>query len=213
MVVATIFYKLKISLTNFILRLLIRRVGGHVDREGLPHLHRRVRDEHMDALVAWRMMRQARIRALGPSACENLLNDILKGEHAVRREVFVTMLRAVASCIVRNHEVHPNLLALIRSILRRSGKVTVPDLDDTEAFLVALDALSPRERDLVLEVLVLATFPDGSVSKAEVELLQTILTRHGRSLDRPALKAVCKAFVHGDALHRNQLQRVIGAAA
>jgi hypothetical protein len=157
------------------------------------------------------MVRQARIRALGPSACEALLADILRDEGTVRRDVFVTMLRAVASCIVRGHEVHPNLLALMRGIIRRAGNTPVPNLDDTQLFFESLDALTPRERDLVLEVLVLATFPDGHVSRAEVALLRVVLTRYGRTLDRVKLRAVCKHFVHGDALTRTELRAVIDA--
>lgn len=210
-VVTTFLYKLKISLTNFILRLLIRRVGGRVIVKAYLTFTDVFVTGAWDALVAWRMVRQARIRALGPSACEALLADILRDEGTVRREVFVTMLRAVASCIVRGHEVHPNLLALMRGIIRRAGSVALPNLDDTQKFLVSLDALTPHERDLVLEVLVLATFPDGHVSRAEVALLRVILTRYERTLDRAKLRAVCKHFVHGDALTRAELRAVIAA--
>lgn len=209
-VVATVFYKLKISLTNFILRIVIRRIGGRAIVKAYLTFTDVFVTGAWDAWVAWRMTRQARIRALGPSACETLLRDILRGEGAVRREVLIAMQRAVATTIVRDHEVHPNLLALMRSIARRLGRTEIPGLDDTHAFLLALDALTAHERDLVLEVLVLAAFPDGRVSRAEIELLTTILGRSGRSLDRKALSRVCRLFVHGDAIPRSALQAVIG---
>ena len=57
----------------------------------------------------------------------------------------------------------------------------------------------------------LASFPDGRVSRAEIELMRAILERLGRSLDVKALKRVCKTFVYGDAIPRSALQQVIGA--
>ena len=210
MVLATVFYKLKISLTNFIVRLLIRRVGGRAIVKAYLTFTDVLITGAWDAWVAWRMVRQARIRALGPSACETLLIEILRGEKAVRREVLEAMMRAVASTIVRSHEVHPNLLALMRSISRRLGRVEVKELDDTQAFIAALDRLTQHERDLVLEVLALAAFPDGKVSRAEERLLEAILTRDGRHLDRQALHTVCRRFVHGDAIPRSMLQAVVG---
>ncbi len=213
LVLTTIFYKLKISLTNFILRILIRRIGGRTIVKAYLTFTDVLVTGAWDAWVAWRMVRQARIRALGPSACETLMRDILRGEGPVRREVLVAMQRAVASTIVRDRDVHPNLLALMRSIARRAGRIAVPDLDDTQAFLASLDALTPHERNLVLEVLVLASFPDGRVSRAEIELLATILEREQRSLDRHALKRVCRQFVNGDHIPRSALQSVIGSLA
>lgn len=211
LVLATVFYKLKISLTNFILRILIRRVGGRTIVKAYLTFTDVLVTGAWDAWVAWRMVRQARVRALGPSACETLLRDILRGQGKVRREVLVTMQRAVATVIVRDRDVHPNLLALLRAIARRSGQPKVPDIDDTQAFLAALDALTREERDLVLEVLVLASFPDGHVSRKEIALMTTILEREGRALDVPALKAVCRKFVHGDAIPRSALRAVIRA--
>lgn len=211
LVLATLFYKLKISLTNFILRILIRRVGGRTIIKAYLTFTDVFVTGAWDAWVAWRMVRQARVRALGPSACETLLRDILRGEGKVRRDVLVTMQRAVATVIVRDRDVHPNLLALLRAIARRSGQAKVPDIDDTAAFLAALDQLTREERDLVLEVLVLASFPDGHVSKKEITLMTTILAREGRALDVPALKAVCRKFVRGDAISRGALRAVIRA--
>ena len=213
LVLTTIFYKLKISLTNLVLRLLIRRIGGRAIIKAYLTFTDVLVTGAWDAWVAWRMVRQARIRALGPSACETLMRDILRGEGKVRREVLVAMQRAVASTIVRDRDVHPNLMALMRAIARRAGRIKVPDLDDTKAFLASIDKLEPRERDLVLEVLVLASFPDGRISRAEIHLLTTILEREQRSLDVAALKRVCRQFVNGDPIPRSALQAVIGSQA
>jgi hypothetical protein len=98
----------------------------------------------------------------------------------------------------------------MRGIVRRTGRVEVPNLDDTKAFLDALDLLTAHETDLVLEVLVLASFPDGHISRAEIALLEGLLARDGRALDKRALKAICKHFVRGDALTRDELRSVLG---
>lgn len=209
LVVATIFYKLKISLTNFILRILIRRIAGRAIVKAYLTFTDVFVTGAWDAWVAWRMTTQARIRALGPSACESLLQQILEDEGEVRREVFETMLRSVATVIVRDRDVHPNLLALMRAITRRSGVAQVDGLDDGARFLVALDGLDPRERGLVYEVFILSSFPDGRVSRAERELLETVLGRDGRRLEPKALGRVARRFKRGDPITRAMLREVI----
>ncbi|MCA9518987.1 MAG: hypothetical protein KC635_28830 [Myxococcales bacterium] len=208
-VLATVLYKLKISITNFVLRILIRRVGGRAIVKAYLTFTDVLVTGLWDALVAWRMMRQASIRALGPSACESLLTDILRGEKKVRRPVLVAMMRAVATTIVRERDVHPNLLALMRSVQRRAGVAAVEEIDDGPRFLAALAELEQRERMLVYEVLVLASFPDGHVSRAEIRFMQQVFERDRLALDAPALKRLCRSFVHGDALHREQIRGVI----
>lgn len=213
LVVTVIFYKLKISLTNFVLRILIRRIGGRAIVKAYLTFTDVLVTGAWDAWVAWRMTRQARIRALGPSACESLIGEIVEQEGELRPQIYDAMMRAVAATIVRDHDVHPNLLALMRAIVRRSGVAQVPDLDAPDAFHAALERLDVRERLLVLEVLVLATFPDGDVSRAEAELLEVVLARAGRRLDRVRLMRVCKAFVRGDAIPRAALQAVFARPA
>lgn len=209
LVAATLLYKLKISITNFVLRMLIRRVGGRAIVKAYLTFTDVLVTGAWDALVAWRMMRQASIRAFGPSACESLLSDILRDEKKVRRVVLAAMLRAVATTIVRGRDVHPNLLALMRSIYRRAGAVQVAELDDTAAFLTALAALTPHERHLVYEVLVLASFPDGHVSRAEIRFMRAVFARDQLAPDPAELKRLCRSFVHGDALHRAAIRACI----
>lgn len=209
LVVATIFYKLKISLTNFILRIVIRRIAGRAIVKAYLTFTDVFVTGAWDAWVAWRMTTQARIRALGPSACESLLQQILRDEGEVRREVFETMLRSVATVIVRDRDVHPNLLALMRAIARRAGFAAVDGLDDGARFLAALETLDARERGLVYEVFVLSSFPDGKVSRAERELLETVLMRDGRRLEVKALGRVARRFKRGDPITRSMLREVI----
>lgn len=208
-VLATIVYKLKISITNFVLRILIRRIGGRAIIKAYLTFTDVLVTGAWDALVAWRMVRQAGIRALGPSACETLLREILRAEKAVRPEVFAVMVRAVATTIVRGRDVHPNLVALMRSIYRRLGPYDIADIDDTTAFITALGALSGSERRMVYEVLVLASFPDGRVSRAEVRFMRGVFAADDLAPDPVALKRLCKSFVHGDVLHRKQIKAAI----
>ncbi len=209
LVFTTIFYKLKISLTNFILRIIIRRIGGRAIVKAYLTFTDVLITGLWDAWVAWRMVRQARIRALGPSACESLVRQIVREEGELRPEVYEVMLRAVATTIVRSQEVHPNLLALMRSVIRQSGVAKVEGLDETQAFFDALAALAPNERLVVIEVLLLASFPDGKVSRAEIDLIDGVLSKDGRRLDIDHLRRVSKAFARGMAIPRKALQGAI----
>jgi hypothetical protein len=209
LVFATIFYKLKISLTNFILRIVIRRIGGRAIVKAYLTFTDVLITGLWDAWVAWRMVRQARIRALGPSACESLVRQIVREEGELRPEVFEAMLRAVATTIVRSQEVHPNLLALMRSVIRQSGVAKVERLDETQAFFDSLASLTQHERLIVIEILLLASFPDGKVSRAEIDLIDGVLSKDGRRLDIDQLRRVSKAFARGMAIPRKALQGAI----
>jgi hypothetical protein len=212
LVVTTIIFKLKISITNFVLRLLIRRIGGRAIVKAWLTFTDVFVTGAWDALVAWRMIRQARVRVLGPSACESLLDAIVPPGQRLAPVLADAMLRAVAAVIVRGRDVHPNLLALMRAIARRAPDGTVEsvvDIDDTALFLTRFDGLNTMDTDAVLEVLVLASFPDGSVSRSERELLATLNERRGRALDARALRQLSRRFADGRAVERSALRRVL----
>ena len=77
---ASVLYKLKVGLTNFVLRAVLRRLlGRSALRAYLPLVAVPV-TALWNGLVVWWILRQARIRLLGPSAGEVMLAAALAGE-------------------------------------------------------------------------------------------------------------------------------------
>ncbi len=205
-----LFYKLKITITNFLLKAVIRRAAGRVVAKTYLFYVAVPVTAAWDAAVAWRVIREARIRVIGPSAAEALVRSIHQQVPELSDQCREMMLRAVASSVVRTHDLHPNLAALMRALLDGVDISDGPDLDDTAAFIAAMPALEGIERDVVLEVLAVATVIDGSLARHEVRLMRETLEAVGRTLDKRALKTLARAFVSGQPLDGPMIADVIG---
>ena len=122
---------------------------------------------------------------------------------AVSEPQELAVVRAVASTIVRTEDLHPNLVAVMDAVRRHTGalEALAPDaapLDDTRHFLAELSALPPGERPLVLRVLGVAAIIDGRMTGAERRLWEEAQVAAGGVADATPLRALMRAFVHGD---------------
>jgi hypothetical protein len=211
LVLVGILYKLKITLTTFVARALLKRAATRVGlRAALAFVSAPV-TALWDALVARQVIREARIRAMGPSACEALLIAIREAHPRLSHRAQVAMARAVASAIVRRADLHPNLVALLVA-LDGPDPATIPGVDDTRRFLDALPALRADERAAVLEVLVLAAIVDGDLARGERRLVEQAAARTGLTASRSRLRWVLRHFLAGRPLDREALASVFGAS-
>jgi hypothetical protein len=210
---ASLIYKLKVSATNFALKTLVRRVLGRalVRTWLLPFIAVPV-TAVWNGVVTWVVLREARIRAMGPSAAKELVGAVFDGDPAelspAGRQALV---RAVASAIVRTGDIHPNLFAALRETRARVGAgkdagagsemdAHADDaIDDSRAFLRLLPKLSPSEQRTALRMLVVAAILDGRFTAPEKRLLGEALASCGRPLDLRPAEQLRRAFVAGDA--------------
>ncbi|MCB9617578.1 MAG: hypothetical protein H6722_34525, partial [Sandaracinus sp.] len=207
-------YKAKVGLTAFLAKALIRRAAGRsLLRAWLVWVAVPV-TAFWDAVVAWRVIREARLRALGPSAATELAEALFPRDgsrDALTEDARVAAHMAVGGSIVSTHDQHPNLLALLDAIDRGLGHVPegVP-LDDTRLFRERFVALTEAERDRVLEVLMVASVMDGRISRGERKLVQELQTLAGRS-GLAGLHALRRRFVRGEPLTRDDVTNALGA--
>lgn len=207
-------YKAKVGLTSFLIKALIRRAAGRsLLRAWLVWVAVPI-TAFWDAVVAWRVIREARLRALGPSAAFELAEALFPDDGSrapLSEDARIASHMAVGGSIVSTQDQHPNLLALLEAIDRGLGRV--PDevrLDDTQLFRERFVALSPNERDRVLEVLMVASVMDGRISRGERRLVTEIQALAGRrGLD--GLHALRRRFLRGDPLGREHVDRALGA--
>ena len=206
LVLAGLLYKLKITLTTFIARALLARFATRFGvRTWLAFLSAPI-TAAWDALVARHVIREARIRAMGPSASETLLRSIEQARPNLSEAARECMARAAAAAIVRRADLHPNLVALLAAMRRDVGSIEA--LDDTERFLATLGSLEPTEHKPVLEVLALAAIIDGHLTRAERALLRAAAERCGRIASLEHMGALLRDFTAGRAVTRIGLAAV-----
>ncbi len=202
-------YKAKVGLTSFLVKALIRRAAGRsLVRAWLIWAAVPV-TAVWDAIVAYRMIREARLRAIGPSAAEEIARALFEGDKALSSAAEQATLQAVGSCIVSTHDAHPNLLALLDALERRVTPDEETVLDSTSEFMKSLEALSLEERRRVLEVAVVAAVLDGKLSgdeRAMIQRAQAICQVEGLA----GVERLRKSFVKGRGMTERAVERAIG---
>lgn len=219
LLVASLVYKLKVSVTNFLIKALVRRMLGRAFVRGwLPFVAVPI-TAGWNAFVCRLIMREARIRAMGPSAAREMIDIVFGGEVTLSAAGKSAVLRAVASSIVRTEDLHPNLTALLRELARRVGEAAGlnpherlltedadGDLDDSRAFLRSLSRLDRTEQTIVLRVLAIASIIDGRLTRAERRLLAEARAVCALPHDLAAIERLRRSFIDGDPIDPRQIQ-------
>jgi hypothetical protein len=200
LVLVSLAYKAKVGVTNFAVKLLVRRVLSRAALRGLLPFVALPVTAAWNAIVMWMVLREARIRAMGPSAVDELVNHVFDDAPQLSDAGRVAALRAVAAAIVRTQDLHPNLVRLLQSVGKRTGDVGNVELDDVGQFLGSLKALAPAELKLAQQVLAVACVVDGKLSAREKKLWADARAASGQAVTYEALQRLLKAFVAGDGI-------------
>ncbi|MEW5739837.1 MAG: hypothetical protein AB1938_12975 [Myxococcota bacterium] len=203
LVLASIAYKAKVGVTNFLVKMLVRRILGRVAVRSVlgalvPFVAVPV-TAAWNALVTWKVLREARIRAMGPSALAQLIDTAFSDVANLSPQGRLSAVRAVAAAIVRTQDLHPNLVRMLTLVSRRAGDTGNNELDDVGQFLTTLKTLASEELRLSLQLLGLAMASDGKLTKRERKLWKDALAGAGRPVDDSRLEALRHAFAAGDA--------------
>jgi len=195
---ATGVYKLKIGLTSFILKAVIRRgLGRAVVRVWAPFIAVPV-TALWNAWVARWVLREARIRAMGPSAA-HAFADAIFGPVSLSDAGKLAALRAVAAVVVRTSNLHPNVAALLSAVHARIAFHPDAAIDDSRQFLTELARLPGPEQACALQVLIAAAVIDGDLHRRERALLAHAARACGVQLRVAAVSQLCAEFVAGRA--------------
>lgn len=204
LLLASLIYKAKVGVTNFVVKALVRRIMGRaLARSALntlvPFMAVPV-TAAWNGVVTWLVMREARLRAMGPSAVHALCDVVFGDVPRLSPQGKLATVRAVAAAIVQTESLHPNLHALLQDVQLRAGDTGKNELDDPQAFLKQLPALEQLEQRLAVQVLAVACIVDGKLAKKERVLLENALAACGRPLELEKVEALRKAFVDGEGL-------------
>lgn len=196
--VASLLYKVKVSVTNFLLKVVVRRIAGRaLVRTWLPFVAV-PGTAAWNAIVCYIVLREARIRVMGPSAAQEMVSAIFDQGIDPSPEARMTFVRAVASSIVRTEDLHPNLYAVLSEVSKRAPEPIPAGIDDSAAFLQSLQSLRPDEQRMALQVLAAAAIIDGRFTSAERRLIREAQAACGRSGDEKVAERLRRAFISGD---------------
>jgi hypothetical protein len=205
-------YKLKISVTNFLTKMLIRRLMGRAAvRTWLPLVAVPV-TAAWNAWVMWRVLRQARLRVMGPFAATEYLDNIVPDPGAVSDQGKLHLVQAVGVAVVRKRDMHPNLESLLDQTTQKLG-VSEPDdenLSDWLEFLEELQELPTHEQAMSIRLLAAAIVIDGRRGARELMVLREAHRVTGRTFDLRAVTRLYRGFVRGDAFDPSLLERIGG---
>jgi hypothetical protein len=204
---ASLLYKAKIALTNFLFKGVLRSLIGKSLATTALELVTIPVTAIWNAVVCWYVVREARLRAMGPSAALELVNFAfadLEPTPAGRE----TALRAVASAIVKTHDLHPNHLAVLRVLRSKSGELEIEELDDSRRFLARLGDLTDVDQRLALRLLVIAAIMDGRLTRNERWLLTAAFRACKREVDLAQVERLRRTLVAGKQLDFPLVQAV-----
>lgn len=205
--VAALLYKAKIALTTFLIKITLRGLLGRVMGRWLFELITIPVTAIWNAVVCFMVVREARLRTMGPSAALELAGYALADwtpNPAGRAAAF----RSVAAAVVRTQDFHPNHLALLRVLADRLGAHDLDDIDDSVRFVRDLGALDANDRRLVLRLLVVAAVLDGKLTRAEKRLLSEAFAACRRPLAIERVEELRRAFSAGRGLDFELVRRL-----
>jgi hypothetical protein len=203
-VLLSIVYKVKVAATGFIVRAIVRRLLGRLATRLVLELVAVPVTAAWDAIACWAVVREAKLRVMGPSAAEEMVDAILADDELVAGGAppdgtADLLARAVGSAIVRSRDLHPNLVALLAKLERTCPGADLTVIDDSEAFLGRLGASSAPLRRAGLRMLVAAAIMDGRVGRRERAFLSRAAGVAGFDVSLAHVEALRVAFLRGTA--------------
>lgn len=199
LLLASLLYKVKVSITNFAVKLVVRRIAGRaLVRTWLLPFLAIPGTAAWNGIVCYIVLREARIRVMGPSAAHELVTAIFDQKITLSQEARITMVRAVASSIVRTEDLHPNLQAVLVEVVKRIEDPLPEGIDDSRVFLDKLKSLEKSEQSMALQILATAAIIDGRFSGTEKHLVREALLACGLSPDLTPVHRLRRAFIRGD---------------
>lgn len=164
-------YKGKILVSNALAKVLVRKIFLRgAARAWLEFVAVPV-TAAWNAVVCFWVLREARVRAIGPSAVAEALPALLENAGA---QLFESAQRAVGCCVSASRDLHPNHLQMLHWLRRRAGFDVTDAPEDVTLFKRSLQGLEGAERSAAVEIYAIASVIDGRVSARERRLMEEI---------------------------------------
>jgi hypothetical protein len=202
-------YKLKVFLSSFVIRVILTRLAG---RFGLRASFSWVAipvTAVWDAVVMYRVVREARLRLFGYRLAEYLVEEVISPDVSSRLspEAQEGAVRAIATMMVLTQNHHPNMLILLHRFSERFAVRESADFDNWEILLQVLKEVAPDERLFLLDLLGIAAAFDGHLSPLEKRRLPEAFGDDS-ALYLERIKALIDCLSNGRLHHAKTLCRL-----
>jgi hypothetical protein len=210
--VRALLYRMKVGVSSFMLRVLLRRVLGRMALRGLIPLFTGPLYAVWNAIIIWRIIREARVRALGPAAVEELVARIDAEGEGVRPEAQEVMLHGVGELMMRGYDAHPNYVLLLSRLVEKLDPDDHTIEVDWPQKRRQIGDLGDREQALVLDVLTVAALLGSKVTRLQKDLLREIHADRGLQLRPEAVKRLRTRLIEGQPITREKLKAARGGS-
>lgn len=168
--VRALLYRLKISASSFILRLLLRRLLGRLTLRGFLPVLTGPLYAVWNAWIAARITQEAYLQARGPALVKHLMETLADSDEPTRQLV----AQGVGELIMRNQHPHPNLVLLLARLLNSlPDKPSAIEIDWPTA-LQNYAQLNDPSRKRVLSALTQAALLSGTYRGSRKRFLKEV---------------------------------------
>ena len=202
---ASLVYRLKVTLTFYVVRAIVQRFVGRVAVRWTLDLVAIPVYAFWDALVTHWVVRHGRICCMGPSAAVSLIDELLENSPDVSEAGKQVAVRAAASAVARNSQLHPNVAALIGVVIDRLGQPEFENIDDSSALLDTLRSANQPDQEFLLRILAIALILDGRISYWEKRLYREAAMACGREPNDQTIREALAKFRSGRPLSATDL--------
>ncbi|WP_143025056.1 LBF_2804 family protein [Franzmannia pantelleriensis] len=193
-------YRMKVGVTSFVLRILMRRIFGRMALRGLLPLITGPLYAVWNGLISYWIMQQARENALGPFAIDSLIADLEQHLERLGDSAREAILHSVGEMLMRHQDAHANHVYLLSRLLDafawESHRLDI----DWPRQARSLDRLSEAERRWLLDILGLAAVLVGPLRGRRKAFLEEVYRNCGEPFATARLDRLRRAVMNGEAL-------------
>jgi hypothetical protein len=192
-------YRMKVGISSFLVRLLFRRVLSRVLVRGLIPLLAGPLYAIWNAIITWRILREARIRALGPAAVDEFMDEFAPDDRSLDKRLCKGLLHGVAEMMMRARDAHPNYVILLSRLVGVCD-VEPPLQADWPAQRKAIGKLSKAKQEQALRALCFAAVIASKVTKSQQKLLREACEAWDLNYPEKAIAAMRVKLLRGEPL-------------
>lgn len=167
-------YKLKILLTNLLIKLGLRYTAGN-SLLGIPVLYEALPVEcFWNGVVIKRVVHEARLRLFGFALANRIATELVHDGllRQLSPQAKTGCLRAIGNAVVMAKNYHPNMIILLLRFQELLQVTEADKYDDWSLFLYTLKNVTKEERIFLLDLFTVAAAFDGRISQHEEDNLR-----------------------------------------
>ncbi len=169
-------YKAKIIITNLLLKFIVSRIVGRVAVRGIFDLIAIPVTAFWDAWICYNILKEARLRAIGPSAIQERIQTYFPNPENLSEEFKAQVLRSVAYTIVSTENLHPNLAYLVVQLHEKLKPQNLEFPINEELLFQNSHQLQKNELLIVAKIMAFAIIIDGKITSKEKNIFNKFVS-------------------------------------